>query len=75
MFAGESTAPWGEDSVTATTLYGYSLLFSTTEIVGDTFETERLGAQLKVNMVSSNHAVSGCVGLRVKYKVLSGQVG
>lgn len=66
MFAGESTAPCGEDSITAATLYGYPLVFSTTEIGGDTFETERLEAQLKVNTVSSNHAVSGCVGLRVE---------
>lgn len=61
MFAGESTVPWEEESITAVILYGCSLLFFTMEIVADMLETERVGTQLEVNMVSSNYAVSVCL--------------
>lgn len=64
MSAGESTVPWGEESITAVVLYGCSLLFSTTEIVTDMLDTERVGTQLEANMVSSNYAVSVCLCLK-----------
>lgn len=64
MFAGESTVPWEEESITAVILHGCSLFFSTMEIVSDMLETERVGTQLEVNMVSSNYAGSGCLCLK-----------
>lgn len=66
MFAGESTVPWEEEGITAVILYGCSLLFSTMEIVTDMLETERVGTQLEVNMVSSNYAVSVLMSQRVE---------